>query len=313
MKNFSFKQYVENKDLNEPKKQPKEKWESIANHYIQAQDHMGAKSYPDPRVFQMYLKSLEPWEKRANEYFHGEKHSYTNYMDAKRDPDPRVFLMYLKLLRNDRLDDSEFEKLTPEQKKAFVMGKSFNFTDKQKEFVKAIIQTYDYYSSFKSLDEKMLAAGHLKDEYELQKIAKMPDLDVRLVDWLIRDAEDKEKRLESLSPENRNKLSDKNIDDVLSFAKNRSDKLEHIAELLGPYNLRKLSDDWVYHLLVWAYDKEKIAELLGSFNISKLSYGQVHDLVDMQFFDKTKQEMLQIINKYHQNEEFRNSLMKNFN
>jgi hypothetical protein len=144
---------------------------------------------------------------------------------------------------------------------------------------------------------------------------------------LLHIALDKEKMAEILGPENINKLTAKNVSDLLEYAsrsahtsmaemveilgRNNIDKLddrnvyelflnvvdkEEMARILGKENIDKLSGNTVLGLLRYASNKKKMAEILGSDNINKLSdenvFNLLHDLMD-------KDEKRQILRKYY--------------
>ena len=69
-----------------------------------------------------------------------------------------------------------------------------------------------------------------------------------------------------------------------------------IAEILGSDNINKLSDKNLSNLLFYSIDRDTIAEIIGSDNINKLSEKNVRDLLS---FVTGRKQMAQIINKYH--------------
>ena len=226
-------------------------------------------------------KKPEDWEERLHLY---DKDRY--FASAKNDSDPRVFPMYLKIV--NEIKDSDFDTLTDEQKKEFVLGKAINyFTEEQFDYILKNVKS-EYYNSL-DLTGKIEFAGKTKDQNLLFKLAENPKIDDKNVTNLLYSATDKDKVAELLinkKPE----LSDRNILNLISYAKDK----EKIAELIIEKK-PELSDDNVFNLLHHAINKDKIAELLGTNNTNKLSDKNVKNLL---FYAKDKDKMAESIIKY---------------
>ena len=270
-----------------------------------SESEVGINGYKSINQYKKYLVSKgiplttwtttppEDWEERLHLY---DKDGY--FKSAKNDSDSRVFPMYLKIVNG--IKDSDFDTLTDEQKKEFLLSK-IEITDKQ--FAYAIKEFKGEYYNSLDLNGKIEFAGKTKDQEKLFKFAENPNLSDENVNYLLIFATDKDKmvnRLLNILP----KLSENNVRDLL-IRTNEPDKiaaliiiekklelsdigvyflLQHsinkdkIAELLKD-NINKLSGNNVYSLLSKATDKDKMAELLGKDNINKLSDTGVYYLL----------------------------------
>jgi hypothetical protein len=286
-----------------------------------SESEVGINGYKSINQYKKYLASKgipesiwtttppEDWEERLHLY---DKDGY--FKSAKNDSDSRVFPMYLKIV--DEIKDSDFDTLTDEQKKEFLLSK-IEITDKQ--FAYAIKEFKGEYYNSLDLNGKIEFAGKTKDQEKLFKFAENPNLSDENVNYLLIFATDKDKmvnRLLNILP----KLSENNVRDLL-IRTNEPDKiaaliiiekklelsdigvyflLQHsinkdkIAELLGKDNINRLSDDGVYNLLLKATDKDKMAELLGTNNIQKLKQNNISDLLSI---SEDKEKMAKALGK----------------
>ena len=286
-----------------------------------SESEVGINGYKSINQYKKYLVSKgiplttwtttppEDWEERLHLY---DKDGY--FKSAKNDSDSRVFPMYLKIVNG--IKDSDFDTLTDEQKKEFLLSK-IEITDKQ--FAYAIKEFKGEYYNSLDLNGKIEFAGKTKDQEKLFKFAENPNLSDENVNYLLIFATDKDKmvnRLLNILP----KLSENNVRDLL-IRTNEPDKiaaliiiekklelsdigvyflLQHsinkdkIAELLGKDNINRLSDTGVYSLLLKATDKDKMAELLGTNNIQKLKQNNISDLLSI---SEDKEKMAKALGK----------------
>jgi hypothetical protein len=221
----------------------------------------------------------EDWEKRLHQY---DKDRY--FYSAKNDKHPEVFPMYLKIVNG--IKDSDFDTLTDEQKKEFLLSK-IEITDKQFAYAMKEFKG-EYYNSL-DLTGKIHFSGKTKDQNLLFKLAENPKIDDKNFSWLFYYATDKDKIAE-LIIENKPELSHHNVRLLLIFAIDK----DKIAELLGTDNINKLSDDNVYDLLDNATDKDKITQIIIRYK-TELSDNNISHLLKSAT-DKDKMAEL-IINK----------------
>jgi hypothetical protein len=270
-----------------------------------SESEVGINGYKSINQYKKYLASKgipesiwtttepEDWEERLHEYDENR-----DFQGAKNDSDPRVLPMYLKIV--GQIKDSDFDTLTDEQKKEFLLSK-IEITDKQ--FAYAIKEFKGEYYNSLDLTGKIRFAGKTNDQEKFLSFLKNPNLSDGNVSSLFYYASDKDKMAEliiekkpeltntnvldllkhvtdtdiiaePLGKDNISKLSDNNVQYLLLYA---TDK-EKIPELIIKYKT-ELSDSNIYNLLRYATDKDKIAELLGSKNIKKLSDNNVSYLL----------------------------------
>jgi hypothetical protein len=242
------------------------------------ESQIGINGYTSINQYKRYLASKgipesiwtttepEVWEKDLKHYIQS---GYFGY--AKKDSDPRVFPMYLRIANN--IGDDDFDSLTEEQKKEFVLGKLEMLTDKQLEFAKNI---RGYYNSL-NLDQKVDFAGKTKNQDLIAELAKNQELSGDNVYYLMSATNDIDKIVKILGQDNINKVESINIFQLLSHASD----IHKMAKILGKENIDKIPESYIYHLLLTSKDKYEMAEILGSYNISKLDDPTVTDLLQI--------------------------------
>jgi len=145
---------------------------------------VGINGYKSIREYKEYLaskgipldtwKTTEPekWEERLNNYDYDK-----DFQGAKNDSDPRVFQMYLKII--NAIEDYDFEKLTEEQKKEFILGKTA-LTDKQLNYAFKNFKG-EYYNSLDAKEKnELLKKSIIKNyteliKYLIQKNVEIPN------------------------------------------------------------------------------------------------------------------------------------------
>ena len=262
-----------------------------------SESEVGINGYKSINEYKKYLASKgipesiwtttppEDWEERLHEYDENR-----DFQGAKNDSDSRIFPMYLKIVNT--MKDSDFDTLTDDQKKEFLLGKEF-ITGKQLKYVMKEFKG-EYYNSF-NLDGKILFALTINDQDLLLKLIENPKLSDHNVSNLLVDATDKDKMAE-LIIKKKPELSDENVSDLLISA---TDK-DKMAELIIKKQ-QELSDKNVLDLLYHATEKDEIAELLGKDNINKLSDNSVHIFLRSAFRyvdDNKKEKLAELIIKY---------------
>jgi len=290
------------------------------------ESEVGINGYKSINQYKKYLASKgiplttwtttppEDWEKRLHQYDKDK-----DFQGAKKDSESRVLSMYIKIVY--KIKDSDFDILTDDQKKEFLLSKIDNVTEKQFDYA---IENFkgEYYNSL-DLTGKIEFAGKTKDQNLLFKLAENPKLSDDNVLSLFYFVTDKDKMAQILGADNINKLSDENVYNMLSFA---TDK-QQMADILGKDNINKLSDEDVHNLLMedddnqqqkmaqiiikykseltnhnvldllkYATDKDEIAELAELIN--KLSDNNIRNLLFMQDDDNQQQKITEIISKY---------------
>ncbi len=233
---------------------------------------VGINGYSSIEEYKDYLESkgipkstwqalpLQHWEERLGGYY-----NRNDFYGAKNDDDPRVFEIYLKIAK--KIDDEDFNTLTSEQKKEFVLGRSVD--DMTTTQINYALDNHrkEYHNS---LDVKgKIAYGHyFKNTNLLYEIAKMPNLTEDDVRSLILCVEDKVKITEILGQDNLKKLHSGDINYLLAYAKN---KIE-MAQALGKDAINKFKYDInsVYELIRDAVNKTEMMEILGADNINRL-------------------------------------------
>ncbi len=222
---------------------------------------VGINGYNSIKEYKDYLESkgipkstwkalpLEDWEERLGGYY-----NRNDFDGAKNDDDPRVFDIYLKIANN--LKDENFDTLTDEQKKEFILGRQVaDITDKQFDYMLANHKK-EYYDSL-NFTQKLYFAVRIDDENLLHRLAKMPD------------------------------LSDEDVSYLLTHAINKDEMTKIIIS-----HKKELTNSNVFYLLHYAINKNEMATTLGTENISKLDNSNVSYLLD---FSKNKDEMANII------------------
>ena len=288
-----------------------------------SESEVGINGYNSINEYKKYLASKgipesiwtttppEDWEERLHEY--DENRDFTS---AKNDKHPEVFPMYLKIVY--KIEDSDFETLTDEQKKESLLGKNYyRLTNKQVEYVMKKFKG-EYYNSL-DLTDKIHFSIDTNDQDKILKLLKnteftdnnfifllsyatdqdkmieriienKPELSDNNVRVLLRYATDKEKdKIAELIIEKKPELSDDNVSVLLKSATDK--EKDKIAELIIKHKT-ELSDDNVKNLLQHANDKDKIAQILGSNNINKLTDENVDNLL---YYATDRDKMAQII------------------
>jgi hypothetical protein len=267
------------------------------------ESHVGINGYRSINQYKKYLASKgipesiwqttdpEDWEKRLAGY-----QTYYNFAGAKNDPHPEVFPLYLKIAK--RMDDKYFDTLNEYEKEDFLLGKAEYLTEKQFDY--AIKNLKGYYNSLNFYD-KVIAAAKTNDHDHIVKLIQDPNFtDDNFYD-LLKYATDKDEVAKTII-ENKEDLTDKNVDTLLGNATNTDEIAELIInkkDLTGinvfplldyaknPDKIAKLiinkkkylTGRNVFHLLRCATNKNEIAKLLGPENINKLNASDLEKLL----------------------------------
>ena len=296
--------------------------------------HVGINGYSSINEYKKYLESKgiplttwttttpEDWEKRLYQYYlwnrsyTEEKSNSISFASAKNDKHPEVFDMYLKIV--NKINDSDFDTLTDDQKREFLLNKITNIT--QKQFTYAIENFKgDYYNSL-DLDGKIQFAFKTNDQDKILNFIKKPELSDENVNKLLYYSENKD-AITKLIIQNKPELSDNNVRHLLHLGSEKDEiaKLiiekkpelsdNDVANLLGD-SIEKdeiakliiekkpeLSSFTIFHFVRRAIEKDEIVKLLQekTDNISKLNNGQIEHLIDMA---KNKDEIIKIFIKY---------------
>ena len=296
--------------------------------------HVGINGYSSINEYKKYLESKgiplttwttttpEDWEKRLYQYYQTnrsyteEKSNSINFASAKNDEHPEVFDMYLKIVNT--INDSDFDTLTDDQKREFILNKITNIT--QKQFTYAIENFKGEYYNSLDLTGKIRFAGRTNDQDKLLKFIKNPELSDDDVQNLLYYSEDKD-AIAKLIIQNKPELSDNNVrhlqhigsekDEIAKLIIKKKPELSNddVANLLGD-SIEKdeiakliiekkpeLSSLDIFQFVRRAIDKDKIVKLLQEKidNISKLNNGQIEHLIDMA---ENKDEIIKIFIKY---------------
>jgi hypothetical protein len=208
----------------------------------------------------------EDWEERLHEYDENR-----DFQGAKNDSDSRIFPMYLKIVRY--MKDSDFDTLTDEQKKEFLLSK-IEITTKQFDYA---IKEFkgEYYNSL-DLTGKIEFAGKTKDQEKLFKFAENPNLSRSDISYLFHNATDRDKMAKLIIQNKKVLLTGYNVSDLLNFAKDKKDK-DKIAKLIIKYK-PELDDKNISSLLGHATEKDEIAKLIIEKK-PELSDSNVHGLL----------------------------------
>ena len=296
--------------------------------------HVGINGYSSINEYKKYLESKgiplttwttttpEDWEKRLYQYYlwnrsyTEEKSNSISFASAKNDKHPEVFDMYLKIVNT--INDSDFDTLTDDQKREFLLNKITNIT--QKQFTYAIENFKgDYYNSL-DLDGKIQFAFKTNDQDKILNFIKKPELSDENVNKLLSYSDDKNKMAEIII-QNKPELSDNNVQYLLHLGSEKDEiaKLiiekkpelsdNDVANLLGD-SIEKdeiakliiekkpeLSSFTIFHFVRRAIEKDEIVKLLQekTDNISKLNINQIEHLINMA---KNKDEIIKIFIKY---------------
>jgi hypothetical protein len=264
---------------------------------------IGINGYTSINEYKRYLASKgipeSTWTTTEPEIWEQNLKLYTDriaFEFAKNDPDPRVFPMYLKVV--DKMTDEDFNTLTDDQKKEFVLGKLQNLSNYQFDFAK---NTSGYVNSL-DLNSKIVFANRTENQNLISEIIKKSELSNENVLYFIKSAKNKYKIKEALGQDNIDKLTDHDVYSLLKY--NSSDSTE-IANILGSKNIDKLTVRYVFELLNEAPYKYKMAELLGSNNIDKLDDFEIYHLLE---YAKNKHEMARILGSRNMNKLSDNSV-----
>ena len=276
-----------------------------------SESEVGINGYNSINEYKKYLASKgiplttwtttepEDWEERLHEYDENR-----DFQDAKNDSDSRIFPMYLKIVRY--MNDSDFDTLTDEQKKEFLLSKIHGINEKQFNYA---IENFkgEYYNSL-DLKDRIQFAGKTNDQEKLLKLAENPELDGRNVRVLLSYSDDKTKMAEIII-ENISEFSEEIIDYLLKNYIAASSisaseiyasytEIEKIAELIVNKRSDILYDNIVNRLLYKATDfkspdKDKIAKLIIQ-NKPELNDDNVKDLI---YYSEDKDAIAKLIIK----------------
>ena len=247
--------------------------------------HVGINGYKSINEYKKYLESKgiplttwtttkpEDWEIRLQSYYElnqdelQEDIFHRSFAYAKNDEHPEVFDMYLKIANT--IKDSNFETLTDNQKKEFLLGKDlYKITITQFTYA---IENFkgEYYNSL-DLDNKVEFAVRTKDQDKLLKLAENIKLTDANITYLIRHATNKDKILEIII-KYKQEITANNAVDYLSAATD-IDKIEETFLKYRPKILKMLFDFpssdndystlYVYNLLDKTFKIDKMAELI---------------------------------------------------
>jgi hypothetical protein len=243
-----------------------------------SESEVGINGYKSINQYKKYLASKgipesiwtttepEDWEERLHEYDENR-----DFQGAKNDSDSRIFPMYLKIVRY--MKDSDFDTLTDEQKKEFLLSK-IEITTKQFDYA---IKEFkgEYYNSL-DLTGKIEFAGKTKDQEKLFKFAENPNLSRSDISYLFHNATDRDKMAKLIIQNKKVLLTGYNVSDLLNFAKDKKDK-DKIAKLIIKYK-PELDDKNISSLLGHATEKDEIAKLIIEKK-PELSDSNVHGLL----------------------------------
>jgi hypothetical protein len=243
-----------------------------------SESEVGINGYNSINEYKKYLASKgipesiwtttepEDWEERLHEYDENR-----DFQGAKNDSDSRIFPMYLKIVRY--MKDSDFDTLTDEQKKEFLLSK-IEITTKQFDYA---IKEFkgEYYNSL-DLTGKIEFAGKTKDQEKLFKFAENPNLSRSDISYLFHNATDRDKMAKLIIQNKKVLLTGYNVSDLLNFAKDKKDK-DKIAKLIIKYK-PELDDKNISSLLGHATEKDEIAKLIIEKK-PELSDSNVHGLL----------------------------------
>jgi len=252
----------------------------------------------------------EDWEERLyrnyelNQDESQEDTFHSSFDFAKNDEHPEVFDMYLKIANT--MNDSNFETLTDEQKKEFLLGKLYDISQKQFKYATENFKG-EYYNSL-DLNDKIRFAGRTNDQQKLLKLAENPELSHPDVSDLLSYSDDKTKIAEIII-ENISEFSEEKINYLLKNYIAASSisaseiyasytEIEKIAELIVNKRSDILSDNIVNRLLYKATDfkspdKDKIAKLIIQ-NKPELNDDNVKDLI---YYSEDKDAIAKLIIK----------------
>jgi len=252
----------------------------------------------------------EDWEERLyrnyelNQDESQEDTFHSSFDFAKNDEHPEVFDMYLKIANT--MNDSNFETLTDEQKKEFLLGKLYDISQKQFKYATENFKG-EYYNSL-DLNDKIRFAGRTNDQQKLLKLAENPELSHPDVSDLLSYSDDKTKIAEIII-ENISEFSEEIINYLLKNYIAASSisaseiyasytEIEKIAELIVNKRSDILSDNIVNRLLYKATDfkspdKDKIAKLIIQ-NKPELNDDNVKDLI---YYSEDKDAIAKLIIK----------------
>lgn len=247
--------------------------------------HVGINGYKSINKYKKYLESKgiplttwtttppEDWEERLygnyelNQDESQEDTFHRSFDFAKNDEHPEVFDMYLKIANT--IKDSNFETLTDNQKKEFLLGKDlYEITMTQFNYA---IENFkgEYYNSL-DLDNKIEFAVRTNDQDKLLKLAENIKLTDANITYLIRHATNKDKILEIII-KYKQEITANNAVDYL-IAATDIDKIEETFIKYRPKILKMLfdlpsSDNdystlYVYSLLDKTFKVDKMAELI---------------------------------------------------
>ena len=310
--------------------------------------HVGINGYKSINEYKEYLESKgiplttwtttppEDWEKRLHRYYQWNQEEDSvngnkSFASAKNDEHPEVFDMYLKI--TNTMKDSDFETLTDDQKREFLLSKIQGINEKQFNYA---IENFkgEYYNSL-DLNGKIRFAGRTNDQekllkftkdnsiedieedniYTLFEFAKNPDeLIISLIDnsyifkqmpeyisgniirLLITYAENKEKIARKLGTKLINQMDQENVEMLMHFVVDK----DETANVLVNYKTN-LDGPEVKSIIRHAKSKNLIAYSLKSANINKMSTFDIENLLSFPKDRQIANQIANIIAKYKTN------------
>ncbi len=222
----------------------------------------------------------EEWEERLKGYTTYYYNHREDFNKAKNDPDPRVFPMYLKIV--DKMADEDFNTLTDDQKKEFVLGKLDELTDQQLLFA---MKTSGYYNSINSelsssylLNKIMYGKKLIKDDFFKFVIKNKLDLTDDFFHSFFFNANNKYELI-MYAIQNKQYLTLDNIDAIL-WNSQPEEKYEIIKAIIERFP--NLNDNNFAKLIIGAYgmgdESVKIYKLLIDKK-EKLSTNNIEKLI----------------------------------
>ena len=306
---------------------------------------VGINGYSSINEYKKYLESKgiplttwtttppEDWEKRLHRYYQWNQeedgvNGNKSFDAAKNDEHPEVFDMYLKIANT--IKDSDFETLTDDQKKEFLLSKIHGINEKQFDYA---IENFkgEYYNSL-DLDGKIRFAGRTNDQEKLLKFtkdtsieednistffefAKNPDeLIISLIDnsyifkqmpeyisgniirLLMTHAENKEKIAIKFGTKLINQMDQENVELLMHFVVDK----DETANVLVKYKTN-LDGKEVASIIKYAKSKNLIAHSLKSANINKMSAFDIERILRQQKDSQIANQIANILSKYKTN------------
>ncbi len=276
----------------------------------------------------------EDWEKRLYQYYlpnrsyTEEKSNSISFASAKNDKHPEVFDMYLKIV--NKINDSDFDTLTDDQKREFLLNKITNIT--QKQFTYAIENFKGEYYNSLDLDGKIKFAGRTNDQEKLLKFTKdtsieedniptffefsknpdeliisfidnsyifkkIPeDISGNIIKILMQFAENKEKIARKLGTKLINQMEQENVEILMMIVIDK----DETANVLVKYKTN-LDGKEVASIIKYAKSKNLIAHSLKSANINKMSAFDIERILRFAKDPQITNQIANILSKYKTN------------